>query len=144
MLFALKVTLLIGSLLVTGTLGLSLVMNLKDAFASPYQWRVSGVVVEVEVPLPGDESRRPSAGPGIVVEFKDPTGQLKRETFRSFNSGGRTEFAGKSVGDKVDFGLTLEQSVPGAVKSFPFTDVGTIHILFGAILLIIGLVLRFL
>ncbi|MBM3275881.1 MAG: hypothetical protein FJ090_16430 [Deltaproteobacteria bacterium] len=144
MLFTFKVVLLIGSLLVTGTLGLSLVMNLKDAFASPYRWRASGVVVEVKAAPPGDESRVPSAGPGIVVELKDPAGQLKRETYRSFNSGGRTEFAGKSVGDKVDFDLTLEQSVPGAVKSFRFTDVGTVHILFGAILLVIGLLLRFL
>lgn len=144
MLFTFKIALLVGSLLVTGTLGLSLLMNLKDAFASPYRWRASGTVVEVKVPPPGDEDRVPSSGPGIVVEFKDAAGQQRREAYSSFNSGGRTEFAGKAVGDKVDFDLTLEQPAPGAVKAFRFTDVGTVHILFGAVLLVIGLLVRFL
>ena len=142
--FAFKFGLLLVSALVTGTLALSLMMNLKDAWDAPYRWRASGVVLEVKAPPAGDEGRVPSNGPGIVVEFKDQTGQARRETYSSFNSGGRTEFAGKQVGDKVDFDLTLDERAPGAVKAFRFQDVGTVHILFGAVLLVIGLLVRLL
>ena len=138
-----KFLLLLVSCGVTGLLVISLLWHVPAAWSAPYIFRANGTVVELHAPPPGDEDRVPSSGPRIVVEFKDFKGQLRRETYNSFNSGGATEFARKSVGDAVQFDMAVDQPVPGGKRRFDWENAGKVHWAMGGTLVLIGLVMYF-
>jgi hypothetical protein len=142
--FGFKFLLLVASCCATGALAFSLCFNMIEAWRAPYAWRASGTVVEVRPPEADDARRKPSSGPGIVVEYKDAEGRTQRQTFSSYNSAGRTGFADKKVGEAVGFDLTLPSRVPGARKDFRWRDVAVIHLVLGGTLAAIGLLLKFL
>lgn len=139
--FALKFILLLASCGVTALLVASLLWHVPAAWRAPYRWTANGTVVEV-IPPPADDAERvPSSGPRIVVEFNDPNGKPRRETYTSFNSGGATEFAGKQVGSRVAFPLQLDSPAPGAHKTFDWQNAGKVHLSLGSMLIVIGVLL---
>lgn len=142
--FYLKFILLFGSFLVAVTLVVSTVMNLIDAWNAPYHLKTVGTVIQ-DIPFAGSPSEPIAPGGGqVTVEFKDSSGQLRKEVFSRFNSGGKTEFSDKQVGDSVEFQLKINEPVEGAVKSFRWNDVSIVLLMFGGLLALAGAVLRFL
>ena len=141
MMYVLKFILLLASCGTTALLAFSLLWHVPAAWRAPYRWKASGSVVEVIPPPAGDEERVPSSGPRIVVEFTDQSGQPRRQTYNSFNSGGATEFAGKKVGDRVEFTLQIDAPAPGARKHFDWQNAGKMHLALGGTLVVIGVLL---
>ena len=141
MMYALKFILLLAACGVTALLCAMLLWNVPAAWRAPYLWPVKGRVIEVIAPPPGDAERVPSSGPRIVVAFTDHAGTPRQQTYSSFNSGGATEFAGKKVGDEVNFTLQLDTSAPGARKHFDWQNAGKAHLALGGMLIVIGALL---
>lgn len=144
----LKFLLLLVSAGVTLMLGASLLWHIPAAWNAPHVFRATGTVVELLAPPPGDAERVPGSGPRIVVEFKDAQGTLRRETYNSFNSGGATPFARRSVGETFQFELETDRPAPGpdqdAGRRFDWQNAGKVHWALGGTLVFVGALLYFL
>ena len=137
----LKFLLLLVSSGVTALLFVSLLWHVPAAWNAPHIFRATGTVVEVLAPPPGDADRVPSSGPKVVVEFKDSTGVLKRETYSSFNSGGATEFAHRKLGETFQFDLESDRPTAGSRRRFDWQNAGKVHWALGGTLVVIGTLL---
>lgn len=122
----------------------SLLWHVPAAWNAPHLFRATGTVIEVQAPPPGDADRVPSSGPKIVVEFRDPKGELQRNTYSSFNSGGATEFAHRKVGDTFQFDLQSDTPTPDSRRRFDWENAGKVHWVLGATLVLVGTLLYFL
>lgn len=140
--FTVKLMLVVMGLVVAGTLVASFGMNLLSAWNAPYVWPVQGTVVEIVAADPDDAKRIPPSGGSAVVEFTGPDGRTQRGSYTLFNSGGATEFAGKRVGDKVAFSLTVDATVPNAHRAYQWADLSKVCLWLGGVIVLIGGVIR--
>ena len=141
--FYFKFILLVGSLGFSLLLVVSATMNLIDAWNSPYQVSIQGKVIQ-DVPGPSSGEAIAPGGGQVIVEFQDSTGQPRREAFGRYNSAGKTVFSDKQIGDPVEFMMTVQEPVEGAVRYFRWDDVSKVLLMFGVLVALVGAALRFL